>query len=380
MSAGQISKSVIQNYAPPALSDFDLAALRRQFECWGHSPTHAGRLLREYYRNAGRVEPGPLKLGRALEARLGREIALRQSTVLQQALSADGTLKLLIGFSAGGAAEAVLMPTPRAERAAGCLSSQIGCAMGCDFCASTRGGLERNLSAGEIVEQFLHLREQAALSGRRLHTLVFMGMGEPLQNLDHVLEAIRRIGGAALGALGWRQITVSTVGIVPGMEQLAASGLNVNLAVSLHAPDDETRSRIVPSNKRYPVAEVLAATRRYHESTGRITNIEYCMLRGINDSGGHATRLAALLRGFRTHVNLIPYNSIGTGLSGAVYQPPTPEQLATFLGILRAAGTVVHLRAARGGDVNAACGQLRQSLSASPERHSGLSFQGARLA
>src|SRR5205814_511592 len=158
-----------------------------------------------------------------------------------------------------GAVETVLMPSHREGVAAGCVSSQIGCAMGCDFCASTKSGLERNLEAGEIVEQFLHLSQAARFSGRKLRTLVYMGMGEPLHNLDNVIESIRRIAHHDMGDLGWRQVTVSTVGIVPGIDQLAAADLNVHLALSLHAPDDETRSKIVPINRRYPVAEIMAA-------------------------------------------------------------------------------------------------------------------------
>ena len=345
-----------------ALSDFDIPTLRQQFEGWGHKPAQADKLLREFYRKAGRLDFELLKLGRALERRIKHEIALRQSRVLKKTESADGTVKLLVAFTGGGAVETTLMHTPRKERAAGCVSSQMGCAMGCDFCASTRQGLARNLTAGEIVEQFLHLRELAAQSRRRLHTLVFMGMGEPLLNLENVIAAIRRIGGPELGGLGWRQITVSTVGIVPGMDALARAGLNVALAVSLHAPDDRTRSRIVPVNQRYGVAEVVAAARRFYKLTGRITNLEYCLLRGVNDSDEQAQQLAALLKGFRTHVNLIPYNRIGAGLSGTVYEPPPPERVREFLKILRAAKVVAHLRQARGADVRAACGQLREMV------------------
>src|ERR1044072_8093925 len=153
------------------------------------------------------------------------------------------------------------MPPPRPDRAAGCVSSQIGCAMGCDFCASTKSGLERNLEAGEIVEQFLHLKSIAAESGRRLTSLVFMGMGEPMHNLDNVITAIRRIAHPDLGGLGWRQVTVSTVGVVPGIDKLADADLNVHLAISLHAPDDATRAKLVPANRRYPVTEIIAAAR-----------------------------------------------------------------------------------------------------------------------
>ncbi len=343
-----------------SLSDHTTDSLRGQFSEWGCKPSHAARLLREFYNTGGNVDLAGLRLGRELIERIQDELPLRQSKVLTRSESVDGTVKLLVGFDRGGAVETVLMPTPIADRAAGCVSSQIGCAMGCDFCASTKRGLERDLEAGEIVEQFLYLREQALLSGRRLSTLVFMGMGEPLQNLDNVLAAIRRIGGEDLGALGWKQITVSTVGIVPEMYRLAESKPNVCLALSLHAPDDETRARIVPMNRRYPVKEIVAAAKHYYETTNRITNLEYCMLNGVNDSDEHARALADLLKGFRTHVNLIPYNSIGESLSGFVYQRPETSQIDSFEKILRDRGVVTHRRRTRGEDVNAACGQLRE--------------------
>ena len=285
----------------------------------------------------------------------------RVSSIRSRAESADGTAKLLVAFPDGGAVESVLMPGHRPDRAAGCVSSQIGCAMGCDFCASTRGGLERNLGSGEIVEQFLHLKAHASSMGRRITSLVFMGMGEPMHNLDNVIVAIKRIADPQMGALGWRQITVSTVGIVPGIDRLAEADLNVHLALSLHAPDDETRARIVPSNRRYPVAEIMSAARRFEAKTRRIPTIEYCMLAGVNDSDEHARALCSLMAGFRAHVNLIPYNFSGAGLSGITYHKPAEERVQAFLAILRSSGVVAHRRATRGDDVNAACGQLRET-------------------
>ena len=277
--------------------------------------------------------------------------------------SSDGTVKLLVGFDGGGAAESVLMLSHDGRRAAGCISSQIGCAMGCDFCASTRNGLERSLSAGEIAEQFLHLRSVAASVGRRLATLVFMGMGEPMLNLDNVIPAIERIAKPNMGALGGRQITVSTVGIVPGIERLADADLNVHLAVSLHAPDDEIRQRIIPTARKYTVGQIIAAARQFEQRTGRIVTIEYCLLAGVNDADQHAEQLASVLAGFRAHVNLIPCNSIGAGISGRVYATPAEERVRQFLKILCARGVVAHIRHPRGDDVNAACGQLRERVA-----------------
>lgn len=350
----------------PALTDYDVAGLSAQFARWGHKPSHAVRLLRQFYLNAGLVDLPALRLGKALLGRLDHEMPLRQSAVLRRTRSADGTIKLLVGFARGGAVESVLMPGYDGRRAAGCVSSQIGCAMGCDFCASTRSGLQRDLEAGEIVEQFLRLRELAGSMGRRLATLVFMGMGEPMHNLDNVIFAIRRIASPGMGQLGGRRITVSTVGIVPGIDKLARADLNVHLAVSLHAPDDQTRRRLVPMGRKYRIAEILAAARRFQQRSGRIVSIEYCMLSEINDSDEQADALAGLLSGFRAHVNLIPYNSIGAGLSGAVYQAPSPQRLRLFLQRLRGRGVVAHARRPRGNDVNAACGQLRQGALAGP--------------
>jgi 23S rRNA (adenine2503-C2)-methyltransferase len=281
---------------------------------------------------------------------------------LLESRAKDGTIKVLVGFDQGGTVESVLMPAYDGRRAAGCISSQVGCAMGCDFCASTRNGWERNLSAGEIVEQFLLLRELAMKNGRRLSTLVFMGMGEPMHNLDAVIPAIRRIARQDMGDFGGRQITVCTVGIVPGIDRLAQADLNVHLAVSLHAPDDETRARLVPMTRRYGVAQIMDAARRFHRTTGRIVTIAYCLLAGVNDSDEQANMLADLIGDFRAHVNLIPYNSIGTGLSGKEYRAPDEGRVRRFLGILCGRGAVAHARRPRGDDVNAACGQLQSRL------------------
>ena len=339
--------------------EHDIAGLAEALRTAGYPPSHAAPLLRNYYANHGTIDFSKLNVGARVETWVCAHFPLRQSDVRQRVRSADGTVKLLVGFADGGAVESVLMPSYRPDRAAGCVSVQIGCAMGCDFCASTRAGLERNLSPGEIVDQFLHLKAEAATLGRRLRSLVFMGMGEPMHNLPNVIAAIRRIADPDLGALGWRQITVSSVGIVPGIDALAAADVGVHLALSLHAPDDPTRALIVPANRRYPVAEIMAAARRFAERSGRIPTIEYCLLAGVNDSDQHARILTSLVGDFRAHVNLIPYNAIGPGLSGTVYQRPSIERIARFLTILRQAGVVAHVRDTRGDDVSAACGQLR---------------------
>ena len=344
-----------------ALTDLDIPELARRLAAHDCPPSHARRIVRQFYDHHGALDLPGLAVGKRVELLFDQTIVARQSKIVATSISGDGTTKLLIAFSDGGAVESVLMPAHRGDRAAGCVSSQIGCAMGCDFCASTRGGLERSLTTGEILEQFLHLRAAAAKLGRRLNSLVFMGMGEPMLNLPAVLGALRMITSPLAGALGGRHVTVSTVGIVPGIHALADAGLNVHLALSLHAPDDATRAKLVPMNRRYPVEQIMSAAREFQRITNRIVTVEYCLLAGVNDSPTHAERLAALMDGFRAHVNLIPYNPIGAGISGVAYERPTSQSVGAFLTILRDAGIVTHARLQRGDDVNAACGQLRET-------------------
>jgi 23S rRNA (adenine2503-C2)-methyltransferase len=344
----------------PFLVDHDLTSLQQELAAAGHKPVHALPVLRHFYECNGRIEPSQLEIGKAVQRHLESRLPLRRSRIVRRTVAADGVVKLLVGFDGGGAVESVLMPSYKDGVAAGCVSSQIGCAMGCDFCASTLRGMERNLEAGEIVEQFLHLKTESAALGRRLRTLVFMGMGEPLLNFDNVVGAIRRIADHRMGGLGWRQITVSTVGIVPGIDRLIEADLNVHLALSLHAPDDATRSRLVPANRRYSVAEIMSAARRFLATTGRIPTIEYCLLAGVNDSDEQALLLADLMRDFRAHVNLIPYNPVGPGVSGISYQRPSRERMEKFIELLRNNCVVAHFRVPRGDDANAACGQLRE--------------------
>src|SRR5882762_6185755 len=327
-----------------SLCDHDVDSLAKQFAEWGFKPIQAGKLLRAFYDGDGAIDWQELRLGRQLQARIEAEIKMRCSHLFTTRISVDGTSKFLLAFDRGGAVECVLMPAYDPIRAAGCVSSQIGCAMGCDFCASTKSGFERNLEAGEIVEQFLTLRRHAAACGRRLATLVFMGMGEPMHNLDNVIAAVKRIASPEMGNLGFRNITISTVGIIAGIEQLADADLNVHLALSLHAPDDETRWKIVPMTRKFGVAEIVAAAKRFQEKTGRIVTIEYCLLEGVNDSDHQANALADLLDGFRAHVNLIPYNPIGPGVSGTIYGTPSGQRVTHFAELLRSRSVVAHIR------------------------------------
>ncbi len=339
-----------------ALSEYDLGGLQERFAAWGYSPAHAARVLRAYYSAGTDPRRRRWPLPRGLAERLGASL----TSVAARQVADDGTTKLLLRLGDGRAVESVLMPAYRGDRAAGCISSQVGCAMGCDFCATAKMGFERNLSVGEIVEQFLALRSEAHSRDRKLQTVVFMGMGEPMLNLDNVVKAVERIAANDLGGLGWRQVTVSTVGIVPGIEALAATGLGVNLAVSLHAPDDETRARLLPAGKRFKVGTILDAAQAYQSAFGRPVSIQYCLLREVNDSHAQAQELAKLLSGRKMHVNLLRYNPTGPSLRGETYAAASDKAADLFIAELRAHGIVAHFRRPRGPDIDAACGQLRQ--------------------
>ena len=208
----------------PSLVEHDIESLRHELCAGGFPESHARLILRAFYAASGTLEKLPNQIGPRVANWLRLREPSRAIHLLTRHQSADGTVKLLLGLSDGKSVETVLMPAHRAGRAAGCVSSQVGCAMGCTFCASTRGGLDRNLRYGEIVEQFLHLQREASAFSRRITSLVFMGMGEPMHNLDNVIAAIRRIADPDMGGLGWRQITVSTVGIVPGIRCLGRCG------------------------------------------------------------------------------------------------------------------------------------------------------------
>jgi len=343
-----------------ALSECSLESLAPRIADWGFKSSHAARVLRAFYAADGNVAWDELRMPLDLKERFLAEFAGCPATLARRQVSGDGTTKLLLRLGDGRTVESVLMPDFRADRAAGCLSSQVGCAMGCDFCATTRTGFERNLSAGEIVEQFLALRREARAAGRRLQTVVFMGMGEPLLNLEQVVEAVHRLADNRLGALGWRQITVSTVGIVPGMDALTALGLNIHLAISLHAPDDATRARLIPMGRRYSVGEILAAADRFQARRGRPVTVQYCLLSGVNDSPEQARELASVIGARRMHVNLLRYNPTGLSLRGVDYAPVSEEVAEAFAVELRARGVVAHFRRSRGRDIDAACGQLRE--------------------
>ncbi len=273
---------------------------------------------------------------------------------------ADGGLteKALHTVSDGLLIESVLMHYPaRAasrERHTLCISSQAGCAVGCPFCATGELGMERDLETAEIVDQVRHAARHLAHDGRRLTNVVFMGMGEPLLNLDRVLEAIEALNDKARFGLGARHITLSTSGVVPGIRRLTALGPQFTLAVSLHAARNALRDVLVPLNRRWPVEEVVAAARDHAAATGRRVTYELTMIAGINDTDTDADALAALLRGDHAHVNLIPMNPVAhTPWTGS-----SPERIDAFAARIRAAGIATTIRRNRGTEIGAACGQL----------------------
>ena len=264
----------------------------------------------------------------------------------------DGTEKFLIHLSDENVIECVLLREGRKITA--CVSTQVGCAMDCRFCASGILGFERNLTAGEIVEQALHIKNHLP-PDERLTNIVFMGIGEPLKNYDNVVKAVRIMNAEWGLGIGARHITISTVGIIDGMHRLAQEGIQVNLAISLHAPSDITRSKIIPSNKKIGIHNLIAAAREYFKTTRRDISFEYILVDGVNASEQDAESLARLLKGVQCNVNLLPVNPV----EEFHLKPPSQKTIEMFCKILGKHGLVVTLRKKKGDNISAACGQLR---------------------
>jgi 23S rRNA (adenine2503-C2)-methyltransferase len=331
------------------LSDAELAGwLAEQGE-----PAYRARQLRRAVAS-GRVQSFDAisDLPAGLRAALAESFALFGSHVELVRRTADDTQKMLVRLDDGAAIECVLMAEQ--SRRTVCVSTQVGCAMACAFCASGLDGVRRNLRADEILEQYLHAAQRLPPGERLTHSVV-MGMGEPLANLDNLLAALDRVTAREGLGLSRRHITVSTVGLPAQIRRLAESGRGYQLAVSLHAPDDALRNRLVPPNARIGIARVLEAADEYQERTGRQVTYEYVLLRDVNDQPDQAQRLAHLLAPRHAHVNLIPYNPV----SGLAYETPRSEQVHRFAELLRRAGLVVHVRKTKGRRIGAACGQLR---------------------
>ena len=263
------------------------------------------------------------------------------------------TSKVLLRYPDGAAVETVLMRQHYGNSV--CVSTQVGCAMGCRFCSSTLSGLERNLTGGEILAQVMHMQAMLGDQGR-VSSIVIMGGGEPLANLDEVLRFMRLAHENYVLDMGYRSFTVSTCGLVPGIRRLQEQGLPVTLSISLHAPNDEIRARIMPISRKYPMRELLTAANEYALTTKRRVTFEYAMIAGVNDSPEHARELAGLLRGKLAAVNLIPLNAVPeTGLHCS-----SPDRIAQFADLLKTRRITVTVRKEMGADIEAACGQLRQ--------------------
>jgi 23S rRNA (adenine2503-C2)-methyltransferase len=298
-------------------------------------------------------------LPKALRAELAERFQLWSTEIVKHTQSDDGTEKLLLGLADGGQIECVLLRDK--VRRTICISTQVGCGMGCVFCASGLDGVERNLTTGEIVEQILRLQRLLSAEERLSH-IVVMGMGEPLANLDRLLPALdhaHREDGLGISA---RRITISTVGLPPAIDRLARHEQSYRLAISLHAPNDELRNRLVPVNKNIGLDAIMAAADRYFDVSGRRLTFEYVLLADINDGPDHARQLARLLADRESLLNVIPYNPV----AGLPYGTPTAERRQAFRAILEQGGVRVKFRHRKGDRIDAACGQLRRSQQKQP--------------
>lgn len=328
-------------------------------------PTWRARQIRHHLFQRGVTTYAEMTdLPAALRQMLHDHLPLFTATPLLHRRSCDGTYKLLLQLKDQRAIECVLIPDQ--NRLTACISTQVGCGMGCAFCASGLNGLERNLSMGEMLEQLLRLNSCA---GRRLTHIVVMGMGEPLANLDNLLKALEIICDPHQGlGLSQRHVTISTVGLPSKIRRLADSGRHYHLAVSLHAPNDTLRNRIVPMNRKTGISAIVEAADYFFAQTGRQVTYEYVLLGELNDTATCARELTQLLAGRKAHVNLIPWNEV----PGLPYRPPRSEAIFRMVRTLRQAGISVKVRKRRGADIDAACGQLRrQTLQTSEATPAG---------
>jgi 23S rRNA (adenine2503-C2)-methyltransferase len=303
---------------------------------------------------------GLTTLSKAARQQLADRTEWGMLEVEREQRSSEGTGKLVLRCGDGALIETVLIPD--GDKLTQCISSQVGCAVDCQFCATAKLGFGRNLTTAEIVEQVYRAQALVAPEGRRITHLVFMGMGEPLHNYDHVMRALGLLTDAAGLGLSPRRITVSTAGLVPGIERLGQESLRVNLAVSLNATTDAQRDSVMPINRTWNIATLLGALRRYPLERRRRITLEYVLLEGVNDSREDARRLGALLRGIPCKVNLIPWNPHPQ----APYRRPTDAAVAAFQQAVRAAGLPAYLRSTRGDEIDAACGQLAARPDAVP--------------
>jgi 23S rRNA (adenine2503-C2)-methyltransferase len=332
-----------------ALADIDYSTLEKLMAELKQPAFRAGQVMEWVYKRYELAPERMLNLPLKLRTELKERLLCSSSLLKDSKRAPDGTVKLLISLADGEAVEMVVIPYR--ERLSFCLSTQVGCPVGCLFCASGAGGLVRNLKTHEIMEQLYH---GIAESGRLPDNIVFMGIGEGLLNFENLAVVLHKLTDPAYIGMSPRRITVSTSGYVPGIYRLIELGKPFILAVSLHAVDDETRARIIPGKLRYPLAEILRACDDYEEKIGRMVTFEYTLLAGVNDSPEAAAQLAKLARKHHAKVNLIPYNE-----TDGEFEKPEKADILNFRDILEKAGAAVMLRMEKGGRVGAACGQLR---------------------
>jgi len=366
------------------LLDFDVEGLTAWFAERGEKPFRAHQLSRWMHR-FGVDDFGQMTdVAKTLRARLATEAEIRGPQPLQDSIAADGTRKWLLDVGNGNAVETVFIP--EANRGTLCISSQVGCALECSFCSTGKQGFNRNLSTAEIIGQLWHANRVLGAvrqpgiddSGERvISNVVMMGMGEPLANLDNVAAALRLMLDDHAYGLSRRRVTVSTAGLAPAIDRLRDS-VPVALAVSLHAPTDALRDELVPINRKYPLAELMAACRRYLEKAPRdFITFEYVLLAGINDSDAAAHALLQLTRTVPCKFNLIPFNPF----PGSAYRRPSPERVRRFQEILMNADVVATVRKTRGDGIDAACGQLAGQVQDRTRRSAklaGASLSGTR--
>ena len=346
----------------PGLLELSEDELRAWLAERGEKPLRARQLRRWLLVQGAESFDAMTDLPKSLRQQLAESFTPLGSRIERHLTASDDTHKLLLRLRDGKLIECVLIQDE--GRRTACISTQVGCGMGCVFCASGLNGVDRNLSVGEIVEQLVRLRNlptpgasASTQTPARLTHIVVMGMGEPLANLDNLLHALD-IATAKDGlGIGARHITISTVGLPAKMRRLADLGKQYHLAVSLHAPNDALRTKIVPTNDKTGLGDILAAADYFFDKTGRQVTYEYVLLSGLNDDARHARELAALLQGRHAHVNLIPFNDV----EGLPYRRPTTDALQAFTRVLQQAGISVKVRKRKGSQIDAACGQLRRS-------------------
>jgi len=334
------------------------AELAEWFEAIGEPSFRGEQLLTWVYRHLEAdfrrmsVFPQPLR------DRLDGEFAVLSGSELERVESPDGTIKVLLRWPDGASTESVMIPARSRgrSRTTACLSTQVGCGVGCRFCASGLDGVMRDLSVGEVIEQAWRIAQILQQRGRRLSNVVYMGMGEPLANYQTTVESVRRLNADWNLHIGQRRITISTVGLPKQIERLAEEGLQATLALSLHAADDALRAELIPWARGVELERLLPALRTYFQRTGREITFEYCLLAGVNDRPQDVTAVAKVARDLHAAVNLLMYNPV----AGLEFRRPSRNQAIRFLHSLRRQGVSAHLRESRGLEGDAACGQLRR--------------------